>query len=366
MNKKLILSSLAVLCLVSPAVAASGTASFPTDGEYMKEDMIYTNAATYENMGVYEDAVTAIAEYDPISYFLQPGYYLPMQSDETRLCPQNRYCPGGIEVEYSEVEQQGSTKCPNDYPMTDGEGAISAAECYNECNVAMFQNAETLVSGGWDYYSSGADTCQIASCEQGYHLSKGDTVDIGDFKYEFFNSEIVTSNGGEGYWEVAYRSSNETTLEIYGQSRLSNQLGEFAQVFADVVEESDGENCFCNITGYRKNGENGFSRIMASKWVYLGSGYSNKECGEVCGDAMGSTGDEYAVFRIGLLDSITYVSDACVPNQIKITWTDAEQADIDANKAGSVYYGGDIRTPLKAIPVTGKTFKGWRFEKVSQ
>ena len=365
MNKKLILSSLAVLGLVSPAVAAQ-YAPFPSDTKLMQENMIYENAATQTNMGVYAGEVTAKAEYDPISHFLEPGSYLPMQSETTHPCPQNNYCPGGIKVEYSAIEPQGLTRCPGDYTMTDGGGAISAIECYKDCDSAMFQNAKELVSGGKDYYSSGMDTCQIASCDQGYHLSKGDTVEIGDFKYEFFDSEILMSNGGDGSWEVTYRPSNETTLEIYGQSRLSEQSGGLAQVFTDVVEDSDAENCFCNITGYRKNGENGFSRIMASKWVYLGSGYSNKECGEVCGDAMGSTGDEYTVFKISLLDSITYVSDACMPNVININWDGASEDDVLANDAGSVEYGGHIRTPVKAQTIKGKTFKGWRFEKVSQ
>ena len=53
----------------------------------------------------------------------------------------------------------------------------------------------------------------------------------------------------------------------------------------------------------------------------------------------------------------------CEANTINITWSDADQADIDANNAGACEYDGDIRTPVKAIKKPGKTFKGWKFQK---
>ena len=78
---------------------------------------------------------------------------------------------------------------------------------------------------------------------------------------------------------------------------------------------------------------------------------------------MGSTESNNLAFRQALLSSITYVSDTCVPNTIIINWEGAEQADIEANKAGSVEYGGDIRTPVKAKPEKGMKFMGWKFQK---
>lgn len=60
---------------------------------------------------------------------------------------------------------------------------------------------------------------------------------------------------------------------------------------------------------------------------------------------------------------------SCLPNTITITWNGATAEDISANNAGSVSYGGDIRTPRVAdstqIPI-GKTFVGWKFAKPSQ
>lgn len=60
---------------------------------------------------------------------------------------------------------------------------------------------------------------------------------------------------------------------------------------------------------------------------------------------------------------------SCLPNTITITWNGATAEDISANNAGSVSYGGDIRTPRAAdstqTPI-GKTFVGWKFAKPSQ
>ena len=49
------------------------------------------------------------------------------------------------------------------------------------------------------------------------------------------------------------------------------------------------------------------------------------------------------------------------PNTINIVWDHADAADISANNAGSVTYGGDIRTPKKAQHINGKVFAGWVF-----
>ena len=51
----------------------------------------------------------------------------------------------------------------------------------------------------------------------------------------------------------------------------------------------------------------------------------------------------------------------CTANTINITWDNASQSDIAANNAGTVTYGGDIRTPRKAQHINGKIFVGWSF-----
>jgi uncharacterized repeat protein (TIGR02543 family) len=49
------------------------------------------------------------------------------------------------------------------------------------------------------------------------------------------------------------------------------------------------------------------------------------------------------------------------PNVIYINWQNASQAEIDANNAGSVIYGGNVNTPRSATHIMGKRFIGWRF-----
>ena len=51
----------------------------------------------------------------------------------------------------------------------------------------------------------------------------------------------------------------------------------------------------------------------------------------------------------------------CTGNTIQINWDNTEQSNIVANDAGSVTYGGDIRTPKSAIHIPGKVFTGWTF-----
>jgi len=47
------------------------------------------------------------------------------------------------------------------------------------------------------------------------------------------------------------------------------------------------------------------------------------------------------------------------PNVITIDWQGAELADVLANHAETCTYGGDVRTPVKAIHIPGMTFVGW-------
>ena len=54
-------------------------------------------------------------------------------------------------------------------------------------------------------------------------------------------------------------------------------------------------------------------------------------------------------------------NNVCVANVINITWDNASGDDIAANDAGTVTYGGDIRTPKKAQHINGKIFVGWTF-----
>ena len=79
-----------------------------------------------------------------------------------------------------------------------------------------------------------------------------------------------------------------------------------------------------------------------------GKNYSGANVTDTCAIATCDTG-------------YTLNNGACNANVISITWADASAEDIAANEAGTVTYGGDIRTPRKAVHKPGKIFTGWTF-----
>ncbi len=79
-----------------------------------------------------------------------------------------------------------------------------------------------------------------------------------------------------------------------------------------------------------------------------GKNYSGANVTDTCAIASCDTG-------------YTLNNGACNANVISITWADASAEDIAANEAGTVTYGGDIRTPRKAVHKPGKIFTGWTF-----
>ena len=79
-----------------------------------------------------------------------------------------------------------------------------------------------------------------------------------------------------------------------------------------------------------------------------GKNYSGANVTDTCAIASCDTG-------------YTLNNGACNANVIQITWADASAEDIAANEAGTVTYGGDIRTPRKAVHKPGKIFTGWTF-----
>ena len=53
-------------------------------------------------------------------------------------------------------------------------------------------------------------------------------------------------------------------------------------------------------------------------------------------------------------------------NVIKVKWYGTTLANVTANEAGTVTYGGNINTPVAADASQtprGKVFRGWRFSK---
>ena len=103
--RKFVVTSIATLFVACSAFAES----FPTD-KYMLEHRTYNNAATYENMGVYEGVVYAVAEYANTTYDCERGEYLPHGTEGCETCPEDAYCPGG-QYTYNEESDDGIEYC---------------------------------------------------------------------------------------------------------------------------------------------------------------------------------------------------------------------------------------------------------------
>ena len=370
MSKKLILSSFVALALASPAVAEPTNTSdtFPSNG-YMQPDYTYLNAAVESNLGVHEGSVTATAEYSDNIYNADPGWYLPAASTEPAQCLANNYCSGATNLLYSKTEPQGIVRCPNRGSADLGSDSLS--DCYRGCSLAP--NAGAMVEGGRDYEQSGKDTCRINFCNKGYTKLEGEalTNDMIQTMVGTVSGEMIIQDPPlPDIWQVFYRESN---TELVGQSRCGDRPAA-SLTPTDVVENVvGGTHCYCNLTGFT-NVKNDVTYNLASKWFYIEQSddcnNSNANginyCKAKCAEYMKGIEGNQLTFREKMLDNIQYVSDVCKVNTITITWENADPADVSANNAGSVEYGGDIRTPVKATDVPGKTFRGWIFKNVSQ
>ena len=351
MKKNLILTSIIAMVFVCPAIAApSNTSStFPANGK-MLEDYAYTGQATYTNLHSYTGPVTADATYGD---------------------------------------------CPSGYPHTDA-GATSADECYTACTVSDFPaNSHIASVTGKNYQGANVtDTCAIASCDTGYTLTNRVVYPQGTPNL----TEIIgvtEARTGNGYKSISWPgdNSNESTYgimnngefvvdygnkgKIHGYARCSTRSatdpwvapGEYELQSDDITStlpDSTGQYCYCQLDGYTPNGQS--MQSVSAPWVFLNDTGSASRCAEGCaGSCAGAGFDAYEslAFRAVVFASLGNSVASCDANEISITWADADAADITANNAGSVTYGGDIRTPKKAVHKPGKIFTGWTFNTPS-
>ncbi|MBQ0013693.1 MAG: hypothetical protein KBS86_03975 [Proteobacteria bacterium] len=402
MTQKLFLTSAIAMGFVAPAFAdPTYTDAFPDDG-YMQEDYTYTNAATADNMDdVYEGTVNAVAEYDIVDYILSAGQYLPADSETPTTCPAGSFCSGIGEVQYNETSAQGIATCPTGFGSS-AAGATSANECYRQCSGNVEIEHATGVTGN-DYYGTGIDTCEPTGCVNGWHIKAGlnlaDTIgnesgsydyasidNTGYLSYAGMNSGVVhdaaffnLNTNNHNTWATYYNNGKGMLM---GQGRCSTQAGSNGwytdgqyddngdwsnttkvSSLTDETGQEGAKYCYCNVTGYTPDG--GTLQSLSSPWVF----YHNYggDCAVVCTGQcvyyMRVTDSRYLAFRAALLGSVQPTPAMCEANTITINWSNADAEDISANNAGTATYGSDVRTPVKAETIKGKTFKGWKFSK---
>ncbi len=186
----------------------------------MLENKTYANAATHSNMGVYDGAVTATAEYEDILYQIGAGTYLPAGATVAEQCPANSYCPGVTGATYNETASQGASSCPSGYPNSDA-GASSNTQCYTACTVGMVEHA-TAVDGN-DYYNTDADTCAATACENGYHVDGSvrviEQTPLIDVDY--------TVGGDNGYGYISADGGDTKNTDTYGLTENNTWAAKF-------------------------------------------------------------------------------------------------------------------------------------------
>ena len=386
MRKELLfVSSLVSLGVICSAIAEPSNSSnvFPTDG-YMLEDYNYIDAATADNMDdTYDGEVDANPYYDDNLYEVLAGKYLPADSEETAYCPSGSYCPGLAEsVKYDENNAQGLMSCPVGYPKSD-TGSTADIQCYTDCTTSAF--AHSLSVSGNDYYGTGVDTCEITACERGYHVKDPvpDLTNLIGLTGAGTASAYIKNDGTGSANAATYglSSENKNTFvvdygakgRVKGMGRCSTQTGSNnnstwsnPSIKDDLADEAgSGKHCWCTLNGYTSSA--GSSVTFSSPWIFNFSNSSTNDCMEYCADycatSLRNSFSSALAFRTAIFNTVVAAPASCDANVIKINWYGTTTEDIEINNAGTVQYGGNIRTPRAATPVKGKTFRGWRFEK---
>ena len=356
MKKLSFLTSMVALTFAVPAMAVpSNTSStFPSNG-VMAEDYTYQNQATVTNLKVSSGTATTTANY---------------------------------------------ANCPTEFPNSD-EGATSTDECYTACTVSDFPANSHIASVTGKNYSGAnvTDTCAIASCDTGYTLTNhvvypqgtpnlteiiGNTAGTA---YGYIDHSGTYDNGDGSTSQATYGISAPDTFgvdygtgkgRITGRGLCSTQVGDNQDYTwtnpttnATMTPEFGTEGatyCYCAIDSYTS--PSGASQSLSAPWVFHYEAGSAPSCASGC--ALGCASplwydydNSTLPFRAAVFNSVTPSAPSCDANEISITWADADAADITANNAGTVTYGGDIRTPKKAVHKPGKIFTGWTFNTPS-
>ena len=417
MKKNIFLTSAFAMGFVLPAMAET----FPSNG-LMTENKTYDNAATSTNMdGVYEGTVNAVAEYENILYQIGAGQYLPAGAESPINCNvPGSFCPGlSQDVNYDENNSQGLTSCSSatngEYTLSDGTGT-TADSCYRQCSGNITIAHATGITGN-DYYGNGADTCAPTGCDNGYHIAGGpfdvnaNGIDVGYYSIGSGSQSNSSNNSNSsqstdstnsqsgpkriiirpGYISGNYsiptgggnttiRNKNDYELEDYGwavefnygtwygvsgvsdKELLNGEEGE-SDCSGSVVTASTSS-CCCKITGFKPFGGAKISIDAPYRGITGVGDYGRVEnCAVLCAKIIQNEKNaREKIFTENIIPALP-TTFACGANIINVNWSGSDNADVVTNNAETARYDGNIRTPVKAQTIKGKTFKGWRFSK---
>lgn len=401
MNKKLLLTSFIALGFACPAMAepTNTSSTFPdaSQNQYMQEDYTYEGAATETNMaGVYQDNATvyANARYHDAVYALARGKYLPANSETPIDCNQSGYyCEGDQNgVNYSS-SAQGLTQCPTGYGNS-GTGASANTDCYRTCTTGDVAHSTGTVNGG--YYYGDNNQCEPTDCVNGWHVKPGnpDFTTIIGVSYSDEGSGY-TANNSTGADSFTSNMSNTIIANdplafavdygnnkgmIKGHARCSTRSvttpwgttsdyhfdsDHFVSDLTDETGQNGAQYCYCHLDSYTASGSN-TAIPLSGPWVFESTGHvqyspCERDCVRSCVISLYGNANNDLPMRIAMFNAYQPGLATCEANTITINWDGATSASVSANSAGSVTYGGDIRTPQSAIHVPGKVFDGWEF-----
>ena len=309
---------------------------------------------------------TSLTGYIPPTAF--PNTITPGSSSSTNMWNRTfsgtqlaTVCPAGT-VEYN-TGFENDWGYSNSNTTTSGTYRVSCEPCPNS-----LPTGASWVSG----------TCNF-TCEDGHHTESfdldntiGNTAGNSNAYIDISGRTVVNSATygltENGTFAVEY---NDKGI-IKGRARCSYQRGTNNNSNPDDITKLDqlpdttGTYCWCLVDEYTPIG--GSPMSLSGPWVFLNDlgteddceGPYSLNCAWQCQGAFYGTGR--LVYRSAVLRS-RITPDACVGNTITINWSNASQPDIDANDAGTVTYGGDIRTPRAATIIPGKVFLGWKFSR---
>jgi hypothetical protein len=222
---------------------------------------------------------------------------------------------------------------------------------------------------------SGRASCQSSATPDNmavlYIMQNISAVMSGDMEFSELKAGVAQLVGDAKANWVENVFNQMMTGQLTEAQALTKVLGMFGiNENANYTTSSTGQYCYCQLDGYIPNG--GTLQAVSAPWVFaftrdVAIGCADN-CALYCGNSLvgGYSSSNSLAFRAAMLGAIESSPSMCEANTIKINWSDAAQTDIDANNAGTVTYGSDVRTPVKAQTIKGKTFKGWRFSKPEQ
>ncbi|MBQ7409383.1 MAG: InlB B-repeat-containing protein, partial [Alphaproteobacteria bacterium] len=289
----------------------------------------FNNVITNIVSGTMHDT-TVYANWTPKIVKCEPGYYLPSGTIICKECDErNKYCPGDY-YEYSETNESGKEKCPDDYPFAD-MGAVSVDDCYTNCP----NREHYTVSGNIKRYTNSCVYTPIT-----YHINyvkNGGEFESGaNVVYEYtVDSEFITSlpelkQTGKTF--VGWFDANGTNITGIDTS-LATDITLYARwvdtpCHEDYYKASDGSCVICPSHGYS---DGGFTTSCSCDDGY----YWNSETKECLYDYESeclSRGEDYR------WDTNTQqcVYDGCPDGYRKITST-SSTFDVDVGLKGNSY-----------------------------